>query len=243
MKKPKVIIVMPARNSAKTLEKTYNEIPKEFRKHILLADNASKDDTISIARSLGIKIIKHQKDIGYGGSQKDLYKRALKDRADIVVMLHPDYQYDGRKIPSLIEPIIKGEADFVMGSRILGDGAKTMPLYKFIGNRILTVIENFILGINISELHSGMRAYNRKLLETMPFMMNSDDYVFDSEFIVQTAAFGFRFSEIGVPTRYFKEASSINPKRAFKYGATTLVTLLKFILHKYGIKKYKQFGK
>lgn len=244
MKKPKVIIVMPAYNAEKTIERTYKEIPKGIVRKVIVVDDASKDRTVEIARKLGLKTIVHHKNKGYGGNQKTCYKEALKDGADIVVMLHPDYQYDSKKVSTLIKPIIQGKYDMVLGSRMMGDGARKggMPLWKVFGNKVVTGIENLVFGLKMSEYHTGLRAYNRKFLETIPFEFNSDDFVFDQETIAQAVIFSFRIGEISIPTRYFKEASSINPKRAFKYVISTLVTLMKFILHKYGIKKYKQFG-
>ena len=234
---------MPAHNSAKTLERTYNEIPNGVADEIILADNASKDNTVEIAKTLGIKVIRHSIDMGYGKSQKDCYKEALKDGADIIVMLHPDNQYDAKKIPELIQPIKDDKKDFMLGSRMLGSGIKDgMPLLRYIGNKILTFIENKILGLKLSEAHSGLRAYSRKFLKTIPFIYNSNDFVFDSEVIVQAAYFGFRIGEIPISTRYFKEASSINFKDSIIYGTKTLITLIKFILHKYKINKCRQFG-
>lgn len=246
MKRSKVVVVMPAYNAEKTIEKTYRDIPKGFVDKVIVVDDASKDNTVEISRKLGLKVVVHRKNKGYGGNQKTCYKEALKDHADIVVMLHPDYQYDSTKIPELIKPISEGRKDFMLGSRMLGDGALKggMPLWKFFGNKILTLLENFVLGLNLSEYHSGLRAYSRKFLTKIPYEFNSDDFVFDQEIIAQAVVFGFkdRIGEIGIPTRYFKEASTIKFRRAFKYGLGTIKTLLRFILHKYGIKKYEQFG-
>ena len=234
---------MPARNSAKTLERTYNEIPNGVADKIILADNASKDNTVEIAKKLGIKVIRHSIDIGYGGNLKDCYKEALKDGADIIVMIHPDNQYDAKKIPELIRLIKDGKKDFMTASRMLGGNVLQggMPLGKYIGNKILTFIENRILGLELSDAHNGLRAYNRKFLKTIPFLYNSDDFVFDSEIIAQAAYFGFRIGEIPISTRYFEEASTINLKNSIIYGTKTLITLIKFVLHKYKINKYRQF--
>ena len=244
--KKSVVVVMPAYNAEKTIEKTYRDIPRGFVDKVIVVDDASKDNTVEISRKLGLKVVVHRKNKGYGGNQKTCYKEALKDNADIVVMLHPDYQYDSTKIPKLIKPISEGKKDFMLGSRMLGDGALKggMPVWKFFGNKMLTLFENFVLGLSLSEYHSGLRAYSRNFLTKIPYEFNSDDFVFDQEIIAQAVVFGFRdrIGEIGIPTRYFKEASTIKLKRAFKYGWATLETLMKFILHKTGIKKYKQFA-
>ncbi len=241
MENPKVFIVMPARNCAKTLERTYNEMPKEFRKHVVLVDNASKDNTLEIAKKPKLATIKHEVDMGYGKSIKDGYNFSLKSGADIIVVFHPDNQYDGKKLPHLIKPITDNKADFVMGSRWLGDSFRGMPPYKIIGNRILTIIQNIILGTNMSELHSGMVACSRKVLETIPFDLNFNDHAFASDFVAQVKAFGFRLAEIGIPTRYFKEASSVNFIQGTVYSIKTVLTLVAYILNKYNIKKSKQF--
>jgi glycosyltransferase involved in cell wall biosynthesis len=241
----KVIVVMPAYNAEKTIEKTYREIPHGSVNKVIVVDDASHDRTVEISKKLGLKTIVHHKNKGYGGNQKTCYTEALNDGADIVVMLHPDYQYDSTKVPALIKPIIEGKYDMVLGSRMMGNGARKggMPIWKIFGNKILTTLENTVFGLHMSEYHTGLRAYNRKFLETIPFKLNSDDFVFDQEVIAQAVAFNFKIGEINIQTRYFKEASSINPKRAFRYGLWTLVTLVKFTLSKYGIKKYKQFEK
>lgn len=236
---------MPAYNAAKTLEKTYNDIPKNVVDRVILVDDVSKDETVEVAKQLGIKTIVHLQNKGYGGNQKTCYIEALKEGADIVVMLHPDYQYDSRLIPEMISPIINGHADFVLGSRMLGAGALRggMPLYKYISNKVLTFIENECFGKHYSELHTGFRAYSRKLLTTIPFTLNSDDFVFDTEVIAQVEISGFSSSEVPVPTRYFKEASSINFIRSTVYGLSTLKVMLQFLLHKWGLKKYDKFSK
>lgn len=241
----KVIVIMPAYNAAKTLEKTYRDIPKDVVDKIILVDDVSKDKTVEIAKRLGIKVVVHIQNRGYGGNQKTCYIEALKEGADIVVMLHPDYQYDSRLIPFMISPIVYGYADFVIGSRMLGHGARQggMPLYKYWANKILTLIENLCFGKHYSELHSGFRAFSRKVLLTIPFTINSDDFVFDTEIIAQIEMFKFPTSEIPVPTRYFKEASSINFWRSLKYGFQTLWVMVQFLLHKWGIKKYDKFQK
>lgn len=241
----KVIVVMPAYNAAKTLERTYNDLPKEVVDKVILVDDVSQDETVEIARKLGLDVVVHIQNRGYGGNQKTCYLKALEDGADIVVMLHPDYQYDSTLVPELIRPIQEGKADMVLGSRFLGSGALKggMPVYKFISNRFLTITENLVLGQHLSECHTGFRAYSRHMLETIPFLLNSDDFVFDTEVIAQAAAFGLPIAEIGVPTRYFKEASSVNFRRSVVYGLSTLSVMLRYLLSKWGIARNAQFTK
>jgi len=241
----KVIVVMPAYNAAKTLERTYNDLPKEVVDKVILVDDVSQDETVEIARQLGLEVIVHIQNRGYGGNQKTCYLKALEDGADIVVMLHPDYQYDSTLVPELIKPIQEGRADMVLGSRFLSGGtlAGGMPVYKFLANRFLTTVENITLGQNLSECHTGFRAYSRKLLLTIPFLLNSDDFVFDTEVIAQAVAFGFRIAEIGVPTRYFKEASSVNFRRSIVYGLSTLAVMARYTLSKWKLAHRNQFEK
>jgi glycosyltransferase involved in cell wall biosynthesis len=236
---------MPAYNAAKTLEKTYNDIPASIVDSVILVDDVSKDETVEVAKQLGIKTVVHIQNKGYGGNQKTCYIEALKEGADIIVMLHPDYQYDSSLIPEMVAPIIHGHADFVLGSRMLGEGALRggMPLYKYISNKFLTIVENECFGKHYSELHTGFRAYSRKLLTTIPFTLNSDDFVFDTEVIAQVEMFGFMSSEIPVPTRYFKDASSINFLRSSIYGLATLKVMCQFLMQKWGIRKYDKFTK
>ncbi|MBU0700638.1 glycosyltransferase family 2 protein [bacterium] len=235
---------MPAYNAEKTVEKTYRDIPQGVVDEVILVDDNSHDNTVKVARELGLIVIEHLQNRGYGGNQKTCYKEALSRGADVVVMIHPDYQYDSRLTPKLIEPILKGIADIVIGSRIrtrqdaLSGG---MPFYKYLGNRFLTLIENIVMGQNLSEFHTGFRAYSRRFLETIPFEHNSEDFVFDTEVLVQAVVFGFKIAEIPVPTRYFPEASSINFRRSVTYGIATLWTLVKYILHKAGLVKWKIF--
>ncbi len=244
-KKQKIVVVMPAYNAAKTLEKTYRDIPKNIVDRVILVDDVSRDETVDVARHLGIKTIVHIQNKGYGGNQKTCYIEALKEGADVIVMLHPDYQYDSRLIPEMVSPILNGHADFVLGSRMLGAGALRggMPFYKYVSNKVLTFVENECFGKHYSELHTGFRAYSRKLLLTIPFTLNSDDFVFDTEVIAQVEMFGFHSSEVPVPTRYFKDASSINFIRSSVYGLATLKVMAQFLLHKWGIKKYEKFSK
>jgi len=239
----KIIVTMPAYNAARTLLKTFEEIPRGLVSEIILVDDCSKDDTVAVGSSLDIKVISHPHNVGYGGNQKTCYLEALRDGADIVIMLHPDYQYDPTKIPEMVAPILENKADIVLGSRFLGGGALKggMPFYKFLSNRFLTTCQNVVLGTHLSEFHTGYRAYSRKFLETVPFLRNSIAFVFDAEILCQAVYFGFRIAEIGVETRYFAEASSINFWNSVKYGLGVLDTLGKYIAAKYGISKNELF--
>lgn len=239
----KVIVTMPAYNAAKTLIKTFDEIDKDLVQEIILVDDCSKDDTVAVASKLPIKVIRHPHNVGYGGNQKTCYAEALRDGADIVIMLHPDYQYDPRKIPEMIAPILSGEADIVLGSRFLGGGALKggMPMYKYIANRFLTTTQNVVLGTNLSEFHTGYRAYSRKFLETVPFLRNSLAFVFDAEILCQAVFFNFKIAEIGVETRYFAEASSINFWNSVRYGLGVLSALGKYMGAKTGLSKSDLF--
>lgn len=249
--KQRVIVVMPAYNAARTLERTYHDIPPGVVDHVILVDDVSHDDTVEVARRLELQVIVHVQNRGYGGNQKTCYMEALRAEADIVVMLHPDYQYDSTRIPALIAPIQDGSSDMVLGSRLLraAEGPRNpalaggMPLWKYVSNRFLTISENLVLGQHLSECHTGFRAYSRRLLETVPFLLNSDDFVFDTEMIVQAVAFGFRIGEIAVPTRYFEEASSVNFRRSVVYGLATLNVLRRFLLHRAGVRRYPQFSR
>jgi glycosyltransferase involved in cell wall biosynthesis len=236
---------MPAYNAAATLEATLKDIPQEFHKDIILVDDCSKDNTVELAQKLGLKVIKHEKNTGYGGNQKTCYKAALERGADIIVMLHPDYQYDGRLIPFFIGFLMTGVCDLMLGSRIrtrretLQSG---MPLYKYLFNRMLTITENLILGQNLGDFHSGFRIYKRQVLEKIPYETNSDDFVFDSQFLAQAAYFNFKIADAPVPCRYFKEASSINLPRSTRYGLLTLYTMLQYILQKFKLANFKIFA-
>ena len=243
--KAKIIVTMPAYNAAKTLLKTFEDIPKGLVSEIILVDDCSKDDTVNVGSSLDIKVIKHPHNVGYGGNQKTCYLEALRDNADIIIMLHPDYQYDPKKIPEMVAPILANEADIVLGSRLLDGGALKggMPMYKFIANRFLTSCQNFVLGTRLSEFHTGYRAYSRKFLETVPFLRNSLAFVFDAEILCQAIYFDFRIAEIAVETRYFPEASSINFINSVKYGLSVLSTLVKFSLAKYKFRSNDLFKK
>lgn len=225
----KIIIVMPAYNAEKTLAKTYKDISKKFKKNVILVDDGSHDNTVEIARKLSIETFVHLQNRGYGGNQKTCYTLALSEKADIVVMLHSDYQYDATLVEELINPIIKKRFDVMLGSRIrtrrevLAGG---MPLYKYLSNRFLTIIENFFLGQNLSEYHTGFRAFHKNVLTKIPYHKFSDDFVFDQQILISAIRKGFRVGEIQVPVRYFPEASSISFVRSVKYGISTLFALL-----------------
>ena len=239
----RIIIVLPAYNAAKTLERTYADIPKDKIAKIILVDDVSQDQTVEIARSLGLSVVIHIQNRGYGGNQKTCYLEALKEGAEVVVMLHPDHQYDSKLIPEMVEPIISGKADMVMGSRILNGRALEggMPSWKFLANRVLTISENLIYGTHFTDCHSGFRAYSRKLLATVPFLLNSDDFVFDSQMIAQAVYMGFNVTEIPVQARYFPEASSVNFKVSTIYGLKTLGVMLRFILQRHGLAHSRVF--
>jgi glycosyltransferase involved in cell wall biosynthesis len=226
--RPRVMAVMPAYNAAATLERTVADIPAGSVDEILLVDDGSRDDTVELARRLGLRVIAHPHNRGYGANQKTCYSAALATDADIVVMIHPDYQYDSRVIPHLVGFIELGICDVVLGSRIrtrgeaLGGG---MPIWKYLANRALTIVENVALGQNLGDFHSGLRAYRRTVLETVPFLANSDDFVFDTQFLVQCVYLGFRLGDVPVPVRYFEEASNIDFRRSVRYGVATLGVL------------------
>lgn len=245
-KNVKIVVVMPAYNAARTLEKTYRDIPKGLADEIILVDDGSSDATVKRAHQLGITVFTHKKNLGYGANQKTCYKEALRRKPDIVVMIHPDYQYDSSLTHELVRPIIEGRVDIMLGSRIRTrrealDGG--MPLYKYFSNRILTLFENIILGLNLSEFHTGFRAYKREVLEKIPFNLFSNDFVFDQQILITAAYLGYRIGDIPVPVRYFPEASSINLSRSIIYGVSILYTLFAFTMHKYKIKKFKMFEK
>ncbi|MFH1540809.1 MAG: glycosyltransferase family 2 protein [Elusimicrobiota bacterium] len=244
IKNKKVIVVMPAYNAEKTLEETYLDIPKDIVDEIILVDDVSKDQTVEIAMSLGIKTIVHEKNTGYGGNQKTCYREALKDGADIIIMIHPDYQYDARLTPYIAGIVADDICDIVLGNRIrtrqealLGG----MPFYKYIANRVLTIIENFLLGQNLGEFHSGFRAYSRKVLETIRWEENSNDFVFDQQFLIKAVACKLKIGDIPVPAKYFPEASSINFLRSCKYGISGLIFAFRCLLHRTGVIHSKIF--
>jgi glycosyltransferase involved in cell wall biosynthesis len=240
----KIIVVMPAYNAARTLRMTWEAIPKEWVDLVILVDDHSADDTLAVARELSLDIVAHPHNVGYGGNQKTCYIEALRSGADVVVMLHPDGQYDPSLIPSLTRPILEDRADMVLGSRFLSGGtlAGGMPRYKYIGNRFLTTVENRTLGIEFSELHTGYRAYSRQFLETIPFMRNANDFSFDTEVIAQAVAFDQRVLEVPVSTRYFDDASSTTFSQSVVYGLETLMVMARFALHRAGIWKSRRFA-
>jgi glycosyltransferase involved in cell wall biosynthesis len=239
----KVVVVMPAYNARKTLEKTYRDIPKELVDEVILVDDASRDETAQRAKELGIKTILHLENKGYGGNQKTCYREALKSKADIIIMLHPDYQYEPKLVPAMASMIASEIYDVVLGSRILtGRTLKGgMPLYKYIANRFLTLVQNILMGQKLSEYHTGYRAFSKKVLEELPLEKNSDDFVFDNEFLTEAAFFGFNIGEISCPTKYFTEASSINLKRSMKYGFGVLWSSIKYRLQRMNVAKFKIF--
>jgi len=240
----KVIVVLPAYNAAKTLKITYEEIDFSIVDEVILVDDRSKDETIQVARELGIRhIIEHPVNTGYGGNQKSCYRKALDLGADIVIMLHPDYQYTPLLIPSLTHLLASGLYEVALGSRILGKGALKggMPVYKFIANRFLTFFQNVLMGAKLSEYHTGYRAFSKETLLKLPLLENSDDFIFDNQLLVQAVYFGCRIGEITAPSRYTKESSSIGFKRSVVYGTGVILTSLQFVLQKLGIARSKLF--
>jgi glycosyltransferase involved in cell wall biosynthesis len=240
----KIVVIMPAYNAEMTLRKTYDEIPHDIVDEVILTDDASSDKTVEISKSLGIKTLVHTENLGYGANQKTCYEAALKAEADIVVMIHPDYQYDPRVLPFAVGIIELGICDLIMGSRIrtrretLEGG---MPIYKYICNRFLTTLENIALGQNIGDFHSGFRAYNSEVLKKIDYHVNSDDFIFDTEFLAQAVYCGFRLGDIPIPTRYAADASSINFRRSLKYGIECVLVAGKFLLQQSGLFKFKIF--
>jgi glycosyltransferase involved in cell wall biosynthesis len=240
---PKIVVVMPAYNAAKTLKITYEAIPHQSIDQIILVDDGSTDKTVDIARALHLTAFVHTRNFGYGANQKTCYTEALKEGADIVVMLHPDYQYDPTLLPEIIAPIKAGACDIVLGSRFLSGKTleQGMPWWKYLGNRFLTKLENWILGLNLSEYHTGYRAYNRRVLEEIPFTLNSDKFVFDQEFLVQATHLGFTIKEVAVPTKYFPEASNASFVDSVIYGLSILFLLSRFLIHRISLVEFHQF--
>jgi len=243
IQQPKIVIILPAYNAEKTLAKTLEEIPVEYREHIILTDDASRDNTAALARSLGITVYEHETNMGYGANQKTCYLHALEMDANIVVMVHPDHQYDAKVIPDMVAPIIAGEADAVFGSRMLGgkpiEGG--MPWWKFNANILLTAFANLVFRRYLTEIHSGFRAYSREYLETVRYEENSDDFIFDTEIIAQGMACNLFFREVPIVTRYFPEASSINFQRSVKYGLGILWNLFLYWAHHTKLITVKKF--
>ena len=240
----RVCVVMPAYNAEKTLKKTYDEIPKDIVDDVILTDDASQDETAKLSRELDIKTFVHTENKGYGGNQKTCYQAALESGADIVIMLHPDYQYTPKLITPMASMIAEGVFDAVIGTRILGNKAMQggMPLYKYISNRVLTLAENLIIQQKLSEYHTGYRAFSRKVLETIPLLENSDDFVFDNQMLCQTLYFGFNVGEVSCPALYFDDASSISFSRSVTYGLGVLETSLKYAFSKRGMGHFKIFN-
>jgi glycosyltransferase involved in cell wall biosynthesis len=240
----KVIVVMPAFNAARTLERTYRELPHDLVDEVLLVDDRSADNTIELSQALGVTHFLHEQNLGYGANQKTCYRQALARGADIVVMVHPDYQYSPKLVTPLVAMIAFGEYDVVIASRILGNGALAggMPRYKYVANRFLTAFQNLLIGQKLSEYHTGYRAFTRQVLESLPLEDNTDDFLFDNEVLAQIVYFKFRIGEISCPTRYFEEASSINFARSLKYGLGVLVTSLKFRLQRMGLGSFRIFA-
>jgi glycosyltransferase involved in cell wall biosynthesis len=241
--RPKTVVIMPAYNAAKTLKMTYMALPHDIVDLVLLVDDGSTDETLDVARQLNLEIFLHNRNYGYGGNQKTCYIEALKANADIVVMVHPDYQYDPTCLPDIIHPIETGAADVVFGSRLMGKSPieQGMPWWKYYGNRLLTTLENKILGLELSEYHTGYRAFSRKVLEEINFHANSDGFIFDQEVVMQIADADFRIAQIAVPTRYFPEASSASFVDSVIYGCGILWLLFRYLLHKKSVLRQTKF--
>src|SRR5438105_1649476 len=235
---------MPAYNAAKTLQQTYDDIPQGIVDEVLLVDDNSSDETVQLARRLGLTTFQHKANFGYGRNQKTCYREALRAQADIVIMVHPDYQYSPKLIVPMAGMIAYGEYDVALGSRILGKGALEggMPLYKYVANRFLTAFQNLLLDQKLSEYHTGYRAFSREVLETLPLEENTDDFVFDNEMLAQITYFGFRIGELSCPTKYFAEASSISFRRSLKYGLGVLLTSIKYRTQKMGLSRFSIFN-
>ena len=240
----RICVVMPAYNAEKTLKKTYDEIPKDIVDNVILTDDASTDETVKVSRELDIKTFVHTENKGYGGNQKTCYQAALESGADIVIMLHPDYQYTPKLILPMASMMTEGLFDAVIGSRILGNKAMMggMPLYKYVSNRILTLSENLLIQQKLSEYHTGYRAFSRKVLETIPLMENSDDFVFDNQMLCQTLYFGFNVGEVSCPALYFDDASSISFSRSVTYGMGVMQTAMKYAMARRGMGHFRIFN-
>lgn len=240
----RIVVVLPAYNAELTLRQTYAEIPRAYIDEVLLVDDGSSDSTVEVARSLAIPTIVHAQNQGYGGNQKTCYQAALRHGADVVVMLHPDYQYTPKLLVAMASLIAVGQYDVVLGSRVLSEGALVggMPKYKYIANRGLTFFQNVLLGKKLSEYHTGYRAFSRRVLETLPLLENSDDFVFDNQMLAQIAYFGFSIGEVSCPAKYFEGASSINLRRSIVYGLGVVRTSLQYRLAKWGLVHHRLFA-
>jgi glycosyltransferase involved in cell wall biosynthesis len=240
----RIVVVMPAYNAARTLRQTYEELPLDIVDEVLLVDDSSSDETVTLARELNVTTFQHKKNLGYGRNQKTCYREALKRGADIMIMLHPDYQYSPKLVISLAGMIASGHYDVALGSRILGVGALEggMPRYKYVSNRFLTAVQNLLLGYKLSEYHTGFRVFSRHVLESLPIEEDSDDFLFDNEMLAQAIYFNYQIGEISCPTKYFPEASSISFKRSVKYGLGVLWTSLKFRMQKMGMGRFRIFN-
>jgi glycosyltransferase involved in cell wall biosynthesis len=241
--KPKVVVVMPAYNAAKTLHMTYADLPRDMVDLVILVDDGSSDETAKVARELGLELFVHDRNYGYGANQKTCYREALRAGADIVVMVHPDYQYDPTLLPEIIKPIQEEAADVVLGSRLMGAHPmkQGMPWWKYISNRFLTIAENVVFGLHLSEYHTGYRAFRRTVLESVNLEMNSDKFIFDQEILAQIVNIKMRITEVPVPTRYFAQASSASFFASTRYGISILWLLLRFVVHRAGILHQRQF--
>ncbi len=239
----RIIVVMPAYHAGRTLEATWRDLPHDIVDQVVVVDDASDDDTVAVARALGLDVILHPHNMGYGANQKTCYKEAMARSADIVVMVHPDYQYDPRLVTAMAGMVASGIYDMVLGSRILGSGALRggMPFWKFVANRLLTLFENVMLGAHLSEYHTGYRAYSRTLLDALPWQRNSDDFVFDNQILAQAIVGGYGIGEVSVPTRYFAEASSIGFRRSMHYGIGVVCTTLLAFLARTGVYRHRLF--
>ena len=241
--KPKVVVVMPAYNAAKTLHMTYQDLPHELVDLVILVDDASSDETAQIARDMGLELFVHNRNYGYGANQKTCYREALKAGADIVVMVHPDYQYDPTLLPEIVRPIQEGRADCVLGSRLMGINPmkQGMPWWKYVSNRFLTWVENVTFGLKLSEYHTGYRAFRREVLESVNLETNSDKFIFDQEIMAQMVALGMRITEVPVPTRYFAQASSASFFQSTVYGCSILLLLARYMMYRWGWGYHRQF--
>lgn len=239
----RIVVVLPAYNAARTLQRTFEELPHEIVDHVILVDDASQDETSALARKLGITTFVHPRNLGYGGNQKTCYREALRAGADVVIMVHPDYQYTPALVTAMASMVAKGIYDTVLGSRMLGRSALKggMPRYKYVANRILTLIENIALQRKLSEYHTGYRAFSKRVLESLPLEENSNDFVFDNEMLAQVVAFGYQIGEVSCPTRYFGEASSISFPRAVRYGLGVLGVCVRYRFHRWGLRRSRIF--